>query len=94
MSGNVGGWPPRVVVAGPASDLTGRVLRVETGLVLVAVRSSTVRATLGADLLAAMARDADAAPRVGDRVRLRTWCDHRVTVEQVVARAVADPPPE
>ncbi len=83
-----------MVVTGPASDRTGKVLEVETGLVLVAVRSSTVRATLGGDLLAAIARDPHAAPRVGDRVRLRTWCDHRVTVEQVVARAVADPPPE
>jgi ribosome biogenesis GTPase len=91
MSGKGGGWSPRVVAAGPAGERPGRVVAVETGVVLVAVRSGTLRATFGAELLAAVARDADSAPRPGDRVRLRCWCDDRVTVEQVVARAVQPP---
>jgi ribosome biogenesis GTPase len=69
-------------------ERTGRVLAVVEGVVTVGTRRSTVRATLGAGLLARMATDLGAAPRVGDRVRLRTWADGPVTVERVLARAV------
>jgi hypothetical protein len=66
------------------------VVHVECGLVLVSTRSGVVRATVGPDLLGRMACHPDAAPRVGDRVRLRTWADGPVTVERVVARALPD----
>jgi len=63
------------------------VLSVETGLVRVKVRDRVVRATVGAELLAEMARDEAAAPRVGDRVRLLCWADGRTTVAEVLERA-------
>jgi putative ribosome biogenesis GTPase RsgA len=76
-----------VVAAQVAGDRTGRVVSVRTGLVLVTVRSRVLRATIGAELLAEMARDEAAGPRVGDRVRLRCWADGRTTVEEVLERA-------
>ena len=69
-----------------AGDRTGRVVTVQTGLVRVRDRGRVLRATVGAELLAAMARDEAAGPRVGDRVRLRCWSDGRTTVEEVVER--------
>ncbi len=80
------------MVSRPAGDRTGRVVAVEVGVVHVVSRRRRVRATLGSGLLQEMARDAGAGPQVGDRVRLRSWADGPVTVEQVLARAV--PPPE
>ncbi len=77
---------PRVVAAQVAGDRTGRVVSVTTGLVRVIVRSRALRATVGADMLAAMCRDEAAGPRVGDRVRLRCWADGRATVEEVLER--------
>lgn len=71
-----------------AEDATGRVLTVATGFVRVRVRRRTVRASYGGALLASIAQDADHAPRVGDRVQVRTWADGRSTVERIVARAV------
>ena len=59
---------------------------VRTGLVRVRVHSRVVRATVGAELLADMARDETAGPRVGDRVRLLCWADGRTTVERVLER--------
>jgi hypothetical protein len=76
-----------VVAAQVAGDRTGRVVSVRTGLVMVTVRGRVLRTTIGAELLAAMARDEAAGPRVGDRVRLRCWSDGRTTVEQVLERA-------
>ena len=81
------GTGPRVVAAQVAGDRTGRVVAVRTGLVLVTVRNRVVRTTVGAELLADMARDDSAGPRVGDRVRVRCWADGRTTLEQVVERA-------
>ena len=81
------GWTPRLVVSRPAGERTGRVVAVEPGVVHVVTRGRAHRATLGAQLLAAMAGDPEAAPRVGDRVQLRFWADGPVTVERVLARA-------
>ena len=89
MSANSGARRARPHPAVPG-ERTGRVVRVECGLVLVSTRSGVVRATVGADLLGRMASDPLAAPRVGDRVRLRTWPDGPVTVERVVARPLPD----
>jgi hypothetical protein len=81
-------WRPRIVRSaggsGIARESSGRVVSVHGGLVVVAVRGRTVRASLGGDLLAAIAADPVSAPRVGDRVRLRTWADGRVTLERVL----------
>ena len=60
---------------------------VRTGLVRVQVHGRVLRATVGAELLAEMARDETAGPRVGDRVRLLCWADGRTTVENVLERA-------
>ena len=93
VSAEKAAWSPRLVVSRPVGERTGRVLSVEPGVVQVRTRRSVTRASFGSSLLARMAQDPEAAPRVGDRVRLRTWADGRVTVERVVAR-VAGPPEE
>ena len=79
--------PPRLVSAQAAGEASGRVVSVETGVVVVSCRRRRVRATLGADLLALIAADPAETPRVGDRVLLRTWADGPVTVERIVVRA-------
>ena len=86
MSAERAEWTPRVVASGPAGETTGRVVAVEVGAVAVVSRRRRLRASLGAPLLEAMAQDAGAVPRVGDRVQLRTWADGRVTVERVLVR--------
>ena len=75
-----------------AADSTARVLAVETGVVRLKVRGRSLRASYGGALLAAIAQDAEAAPRVGDRVQVRRWADGCSTVERVVVRAVPDGP--
>ena len=75
-----------------AADSTARVIGVETGVVRLKVRGRTLRASYGGALLAAIAQDAEAAPRVGDRVQVRRWADGCSTVERVVVRAVPDEP--
>ena len=55
----------------------------------VVSRRRRFRASFGSALLAEICRDPAAAPRVGDRVQLRSWADGPVTVERVLARAVA-----
>ncbi len=84
--------PDRVPDATVATDRPGRVLTVEPGLVRVRCGGRVVRATVGADLLAAMARDVTATPRPGDRVLVRTWADGRATVERVVVRRLREGP--
>lgn len=81
------------MVSRPVGDRTGRVLAVEVGVVHVVSRRRRLRATLGAGLLQDIARDPAAAPRVGDRVQLRSWADGPMTVERVLARAVQPEPP-
>ena len=93
VSAEKAAWSPRLVVSRPVGERTGRVLSVESGVVQVRTRRSVIRASFGSGLLARMAQHPDAAPRVGDRVRLRTWADGPVTVERVIAR-VAGPPDE
>ena len=94
MSAEKAGWTPRLVVSRPVGERTGRVVSVEVGVVTVVSRRRRLRATLGAPLLEAMAHDPQAAPRVGDRVQLRSWADGPVTVERVVARATPAQTPE
>jgi hypothetical protein len=63
---------------------------VRDGLVDVEVAARRVRASYDGELLAQVARDPLAAPRVGDQVRLRCWADGRTTVQRVLARALPD----
>jgi ribosome biogenesis GTPase / thiamine phosphate phosphatase len=84
------GWRPRVASCAPTGTRTGHVVAVRDGLVDVEVGVRRVRASYDGDLLAAVARDARAAPRVGDQVRLRCWVDGRTTVQRVLARALPD----
>jgi ribosome biogenesis GTPase len=80
-------WSPRVAVSNAVGESVGRVVAVDTGVVRVRTRRGTVDASFGATLLAQIVKDADASPRVGDRVRLRTWADGPVTVERVLVRS-------
>ncbi len=66
----------------------GRVVTVSTGVLQVRVRGRLVRASFGGGLLARIAEDPTAEPRVGDRVRLAAWSDGRLTCERVLARPV------
>ncbi len=63
-----------------------RVCAVERGGVDVLAADGPRRATFGADVLAAAARDPLAAPGVGDWVALRSWPDGRETVDAVLDR--------
>jgi hypothetical protein len=83
-------WRPRIAAAGPASGRTGQVLAACDGVLEVAVGLRRMRASYDGDLLARVARDPSAAPRVGDQVRLRCWADGRTTVTSVLARALPD----
>ncbi len=83
-------WRPRLAAAGPASGRTGHVVAACDGVIEVGVGARRLRATYDGDLLALVARDPSAAPRVGDQVRLRCWADGRTTVQRVLARALPD----
>ena len=83
-------WRPRLAAAGPASGRIGHVVAACDGVIEVAVGVRRLRATYDGDLLALVARDPSAAPRVGDQVRLRCWADGRMTVQRVLARALPD----
>jgi ribosome biogenesis GTPase len=75
--------------AGPPSgpgDRPARVARVDRGVCTVFTAAGTDRASLGAGLLIAAARDARRLPCVGDWVAVRTWPDRRSTVEAVLPR--------
>ena len=61
----------------------------EVGVLVVLTDRGPVRATYGAALLRAVARDRAGLPEPGEWVELRRWCDGPVTVEAVLTR----PPP-
>lgn len=63
---------------------------VHEGLLDVEVGLRRLRASYDGELLAVVARDPHAAPRVGDQVRLRCWADGRTTVQRVLARVLPD----
>jgi ribosome biogenesis GTPase len=66
------------------------VLARETGVLVVLTDHGPVRASYGARMLAAIARDRSRLPDPGEWVALRRWCDGPVTVEDVLNRR---PPP-
>ena len=64
----------------------GCVVGHEVGVALVLTDGGPVRASYGARLLGAIARDRSCEPQPGDWVVLRTWCDGPVTVERALGR--------
>ena len=64
----------------------GCVLARETGVLLVLTDAGPVRASYGARMLGAIARDRSGVPEPGDWVTLRRWCDGPVTVEGSYSR--------
>lgn len=83
-------WRPRLASAAPVGVRTGHVVGCCEGVLEVELGLRRLRATYDGDLLALVARDPLAAPRVGDQVRLRCWADGRTTVQRVLARALPD----
>jgi ribosome biogenesis GTPase / thiamine phosphate phosphatase len=84
------GYDPRMARwAAHADTSVGRVVRVDRGVAHVLTEDGPLRAGFGGNLLAAVAKDATAAPCTGDWVVVREWPDHRQTVEQVLPRRTA-----
>ncbi|MET0998674.1 MAG: hypothetical protein ABWX73_08185 [Marmoricola sp.] len=69
----------------------GCVLARELGILVVLTDSGPVRATYGARMLGAIARDRSRIPDPGDWVSMRRWSDGPVTVESALTRPVAPP---
>lgn len=66
--------------------LPARVSRVDRGGADLLGADGLVRASLGRDVLAALATDRAAAPAVGDWAAVRRWPDDRTTVEALLPR--------
>jgi ribosome biogenesis GTPase len=66
--------------------VVGRVARVDRGVVSVLTEDGPLRVTPGGAVLAATAADPTAAPCTGDWVVVRSWPDHRHTLEHVLPR--------
>lgn len=64
----------------------GCVLAREIGVLVVLTDEGPVRASYGARMLGAIARDRSRVPEAGEWVSLRRWCDGPVTVESTLAR--------
>jgi hypothetical protein len=62
------------------------VLAREIGVLVVLTDDGPLRATYGARMLGAIARDRSRLPEPGDWVTTRRWCDGRVTVERALTR--------
>ena len=58
----------------------------EIGVLVVLTDDGPVRASYGARMLGAIARDRSRLPEAGEWVTLRRWCDGPVTVEGVLTR--------
>jgi ribosome biogenesis GTPase len=72
-----------------ADAAVGRVVRVDRGIASVLTEQGPVRASWGAPVLQRAAHDPTEAPCAGDWCVVRTWPDHRVTVEHVLPRRTA-----
>jgi ribosome biogenesis GTPase len=69
-----------------APAVPARVTRTDRGACDLLGADGPLRATWGADVVAAVALDPLAAPSTGDWVRAQRWPDDRVTVEAVLPR--------
>ena len=58
----------------------------EVGVLVVLTDDGPVRASYGARMLGAIARDRSRLPAAGEWVSLRRWCDGPVTVEGVLTQ--------
>jgi ribosome biogenesis GTPase len=67
----------------------GRVVRVDRGVASLLTEQGLVRASWGGALLATVAHDPTEAPCSGDWCVLRSWPDHRLTIEHVLPRRTA-----
>jgi ribosome biogenesis GTPase / thiamine phosphate phosphatase len=76
----VAGW------AAATDASVGRVVRVDRGLVSVLTEDGIRRASVGGGLLGLMAHDPTEGPCTGDWCLLRTWPDHRTTLERLLPR--------
>ena len=56
----------------------------EIGVLVVLTDDGPVRASYGARMLCAIARDPSRSPQAGEWVTVRRWCDGPVTVEDVL----------
>ena len=63
----------------------------EIGILVVLTEDGPVRATYGARMLGAIARDRSCVPGPGDWVSVRRWCDGPVTVQSALTRSSASP---
>ncbi|MGA9746017.1 MAG: GTPase RsgA, partial [Nocardioides sp.] len=72
-----------------ADATIGRVVRVDRGVASVLTEDGPLRASWGGPVLTRAAHDPTEAPCAGDWCVLRTWPDHRVTVEHVLPRRTA-----
>ena len=79
---------PALHLPGPAAVLA-RVTRTDRGACDLLGADGPLRATWGADVVAAVASDPLAVPSTGDWVRAQPWPDGRVTVEAVLPRRTA-----
>jgi hypothetical protein len=64
----------------------GCVLAREIGVLVVLTDDGPVRASYGARMLGAIARDRSRVPEAGEWVAVRRWCDGPVTVENTLTR--------
>jgi ribosome biogenesis GTPase len=69
----------------------GCVLTGGIGILVVLTDDGPVRATYGARMLGAIARDPSRVPAPGDWVSMRRWSDGPVTVECALTRSAAPP---
>jgi ribosome biogenesis GTPase len=67
----------------------GRVVRVDRGVCTVLCAEGTVRASLAGAVLSAASHDLMNLPCAGDWVLVRTWPDHRCTLDVVLPRRTA-----
>jgi len=64
----------------------GCVLAREIGVLVVLTDDGPVRASYGARMLGAIARDRSRLPEAGEWVTVRRWCDGPVTIEDILTR--------
>lgn len=72
-------------------DEVGCVLARELGVLVVLTDRGTERATYGARMLGAIARDRTRVPEPGVWVALRRWSDGPLTVESLLGRSPERP---
>jgi ribosome biogenesis GTPase len=84
------GYEPDMARWAEATDASvGRVVRVDRGLASVLTETGPLRASLGGALLGRVAKDPTEGPCTGDWCVIRTWPDHRVTLERILPRRTA-----